>query len=132
MNREQRECHGRGRERLGRYDGDLRSGVQIDAASAFASNGAADDIDDAEHTATFALYLLDRGKRVERFTGLADGDVQRVLLDHRIAITKLRGGLGMRRHTSELFDQVRTNAASDVGRAATENLHAADLQQLAR
>ena len=71
------------RERLGRDDGDLRAGVQIDAAAALARDGAADDVDDAEHASAFALHFLDRGERVEGFARLADGDVERVLLDRR-------------------------------------------------
>ena len=91
-------------------DGDLRPGMQVDAAAAFARDGAADDVDDAEHAAALALDLLHRRERVERLARLADGDVERVLLDHGIAVAELRGRLGVRGNARQLLDQVRADA----------------------
>ena len=132
MNREQRERDGRARERLGRDDGDLGPRVQVDAAAAFARDRAADDVDDPEHAAALALDLLHGGERVERLAGLADGDVQRVVLDHGVAVAKLGRRLRVRRYARELLDELRAHHARDVRRAAAQDLHAPNLEQLAR
>ncbi len=52
---------------------------------------------DAQHAPALALHLLDRRQGVEGLARLADGDIERVLLDHRVAVAELRGRLGMRR-----------------------------------
>ena len=132
MNGEQRKRDSSAGEGLGRHDGDFGSGVQIDAAPAFAGDRAADDIHDAQYAAALALHLLHGRERIERFAGLADRDVQRVLLDHGIAIAKLRSRFGMRRNTGKLFDQMRADASRDIGRSAPENLDPANLEQFAR
>src|SRR5271165_6181583 len=101
--------------------------MNVDTAAAFPCDGAADRVDDAQHSSAFALDLLHRGERVEGFTGLTDGDVERVLLNHRVAVTKLGGRFSMRWDARKLLDQLRTEAPRDVRRAAPENLDAAHL-----
>ena len=80
--------------------------MQIHPAAAFARDRAADDIDDAEHAAALALDFLHGGERIEGFAGLTDCDVQRVLFDHGIAITKLGSRLGVRGNTRQLLDEM--------------------------
>jgi len=125
---EEREGDGRAGEGLGRHDGDLRTGMQVDAASAFPRDRAADHIDDAEHPPTLALDLLHCRQRIERLARLADGDIERIAFDHRVAVTELGSRFGIRRYPRQLFDQMGAEAAGDVGRAAAEDLDAADFQ----
>ena len=97
------ECEQRQRgqhrgERLRRGDRDLGTGVQVDAV-ALARDGRPDDVHERDHAAAAALDLLHGLERVGGLAGLAEGDVQRVALDHRVAIAELGGGLrvaGMR------------------------------------
>ncbi len=85
-----------------------------------------------EHAAALALDLLHRGQRVERLAGLADGDVQRVVLDDGIAVAKLGRRLRVRRYARELLDELRAHQSREVRRAAAQDLHAPNLEQLAR
>ena len=132
MDREQRQRHGAAGEGLGRDDGDLRPGMQIDALAAFARDRAADDVDDAQHAAALALDLLHRRQGVERLARLADGDVERVPLDHGIAVAELRCRLGMAGNARERLDQVRADRAGKIRRAAAQDLHAPHVEQVAR
>ena len=100
--------------------------------AAFARDRAADDVDDAQHAAALALDLLHRRQGVERLARLADGDVERVHLDHGIAVAELRRGLGLAGDARQLLDQVGAHDAGNVGRAAAQDPDAAHVQQLAR
>ena len=55
----------------------------------FARNAAADDIDDAQYPAAPPADFLHRHQRIQRLPGLTDSDVQGVLFNHGIAISKL-------------------------------------------
>src|SRR6516165_11088375 len=132
MDRKQRQRNRRAGEGFGRYDGDLGPGMQVYAASAFARDRAADDVDDAEHAAALALDLLHRRQGVEGLARLADGDIEGVALDDRVAVTEFGGRLGMRRQPRQLLDQMGADSAGDVGRAAAEDLDAADVEKLVR
>ena len=127
--RQQRERDRHVGERLGGGHRDLGAGVQVDAAVARAGDRAADDVDHAQHPAALALQLLHGGERVERLAGLADRDVQRVRVDHRVAVAELRGRLGVGGQPGQLLDQPRAELARVVGRAAAEDLHPADRAQ---
>ena len=78
--------------------------MQVDAAAAFTRDRAADNIDDSEHPPAFAPHFLHGGERVEGLTRLADGNVERVALDDRVAVAELGGRLGMRRQPRQLLD----------------------------
>src|SRR5215468_5669685 len=67
-----------------------------------------------------------------RLTGLADGNVQHLGLDDGIAIAELRRRLRVGGDPRERFDHVRAGDAGVVGRAAAEDLHAPDGEQIAR
>ena len=122
MDGQQREGNGRAGEGLGRHNGDLGTGVQIDAAAAFARDRAADDVDDAEHPPALALDFLHGRQGVEGLARLADGDIERVALDDGIAVAKLRRGLGVRGNARERLDQMRTDRAGKIRRAASQDL----------
>src|SRR5690606_13710860 len=79
-----------------------------------------------------ALDLLYGSERVEGLAGLAHRDIERVRLDHRVAIAELGGGLGARRQARELLDHLRAEQPRDKGGAAAQDLDAAHVQQLAR
>ncbi len=130
MDRQQRHRDGRAGKGLGRHDGDLGTGVQIDAAAALARDRAADDVDDAEHAPALALDFLHRRQGVEGLARLADRDIERVALDDRVAVAEFGGRLGMRRQPRQLLDQMRADRAGDIGRAAAEDLDAADVEKL--
>ena len=104
MDGEERQGDGGAGECLGRHHGDFGTGVQVDAAAAFTRDRAADNIDDSEHPPAFALHFLHGGERVEGLTRLADGNVERVALDDRVAVAELGGRLGMRRQPRQLLD----------------------------
>ena len=106
--------------------------MDVDAAVALARDRAADDVDDAEHAAALALHLVHRRQRVGGLARLADGDVERVRLDDRIAVAELGRRLGVGRHARQRLDQVRAGDAGVVRRAAAEDLDAADVEQVAR
>src|SRR5581483_8813690 len=106
--------------------------MQIDTSAARARDGATYRIDHAQHAAAFAHDFLDGRERVERLAGLAHRDVERIRLDDWVAVSELRGRLGVGRHTGKLLDELCPNTTGDIGRAATENLDAADFQELAR
>ena len=129
---QQREGDGRAGESLGRHDGDFGTGMQVDAASAFSRDRAADDVDDAEHAPALALDFLHRRQGVEGLARLADGDIERVALDDRVAVAEFGGRLGMRRQPGQLLDQMGADEAGDVSRAATEDLDPADVEELVR
>ena len=101
-------------------------GVQVDAAVDLAGDGRADHVDDADHPAALALQLLHRGQGVDGLAGLADRDVERVRLDHRVAVAELGGGLGGGRHPGQVLDQLRAQVTGVAGRAAAEDLHPAE------
>jgi hypothetical protein len=105
--------------------------VQVDATVHLAGDRGADDVDDADHAAALALQLLHSGERVDRLAGLADGDVERVRLDHRVAVAELRRRLGARRDAGEVLDQLGAELTGVAGRAAAEDLDPADLARLA-
>src|SRR5215472_10844958 len=132
MDCEQREGDSCACEGLCRDDCDLGSGVEVDAAAAFAGDRAADDVDDAEYAPALALDLLHRRQGVEGLTRLADGDIERVALDDRVAVAEFGSGFGMRRQARQLLDQVRADSPGNVGRAAAENLDAPDVKKLVR
>ena len=113
------------RERLRRSDRHLGPGVEVDPRAALAGDGAARGVDDAEDPASFALDLLDRGQGVEGLTRLADGDVEGVGLDDRVAVAELRGGLGIGRDAGEALDQLGADEAGVEGGAASEDLDTA-------
>ena len=55
--------------------------------------------------AALPLQLLDGHQRVQRLAGLADRDVERVGVDHRVPVAEFGGGLGVRGHPGQLLDQ---------------------------
>ena len=63
--------------------------MQVDAATAGARDGAAHGIDDPQGVTALAGDLLDRRQSIEGLPGLADGKVERVGLEDRIAMTEL-------------------------------------------
>ena len=115
MDGEQRQRHHGAGEGLGRDDGNFRPGMEVDAATAFAGDRAADRVDHAHDAATLALDLLHGGERVERFSRLTNCDVERVLLDHGIAIAKFGGGFCVCRNASELLDEMCAQRTCDEG-----------------
>ena len=80
--------------------------MNIDTATAFPCDRAADGIDDAKYSPALALDFLHRRERVEGFTRLAHRDIERVLLDNRVAVAKLRGRFGVSGDARELLDQL--------------------------
>src|SRR6185312_15592979 len=109
----------------------LRARVDVDAAVDLPGDRGADDVDDADHPAALALQLLHRGEGVDRLARLAHRDVERVRLDHRVAVAELRGRLRGGGHAGEVFDELRAEVARVARRAAAEDLHALDLAGLA-
>ena len=77
------------RERLGRGDADLRTGVRVDRAFGFARGHAADHVADREAARALALGLAQRRQRVGGLARLRDRDGQRLVVDDRIAIAVL-------------------------------------------
>src|SRR6266545_3407922 len=75
------------------------------------------------HCRAMALQFLDGGQRVVRLAGLADPDVERVGLHHGVAVAELRGRLGRGRDAGQVLDELRTDLARVVRRAAAEHQH---------
>ena len=74
-----------------------------------------------------ALQLLDGSEGVVSLAGLADPDVERVRLHHRVAVAELRGWLGRRRDAGQVLDELRADLARVVGRATAEHQDPAEL-----
>ena len=127
---QQREGGHRGGEGLGGGDGDLRPGVEVDAAAALAGDARAHHVDDAEDGPALAADLLDGPQGVEGLAGLAHRHVDGVRLNDRIAVAELRGRLGVGGDAGDALDELGPGQAGVVGRAAAEDLHAPGAQDL--
>src|SRR6516164_9947068 len=106
--------------------------MQVDAAAAFTRDCAADDVDDAKHSAALAFHFLHRRQGVEGLARLTDRDIERVALNDRVAVAEFGGGLGMRRQPRQLLDQMGTDRAGDIRGATAEDLDASDVEKLVR
>ena len=131
LQREQREGDQAARVRLGRRHRHLWPRVHVDPSVDFPGDAAADHVDDAEHAAAAAAYLLHRHQGVDGLARLADRDVERVALDDGVAIAELPRRLGRGGDAREGLDEVRAGDARVVGRAAAEELDPLHVEQLA-
>ena len=109
-----------------------KAGGQGDDTGARPRDAAADDGDDAEKPATIALYFLNRRQRVVGFAGLAHRDVERVRLDHRVAVAEFRSGFRVAGYAGQLFDATRADKPGDEGGTAAQYADAPVGQQIAR
>ena len=73
-----------------------------------------------------------RLERVGRFAGLADGQHQRLLVEHRVAVAELGGHLDLHRDPGPVFDRLLADQPGVVGRAAGNDEHLVDVAQLLR
>ena len=101
-------------ERFGRGDADLRPGVHVDAAIAFAGDGARHVVANAEGAMAFALALAQGRERIGRLAALRDDEDERVLRQRHVAIAELARELDLRGDVREMLDDV----FADHGRVA--------------
>ena len=70
-------------------DADFRAGVREDGAGGFARDHGAHHVADGQRWGAFGLASRCAAKSVGRLAGLADADGERVLVEDRVAISKL-------------------------------------------
>ena len=100
-------------ERFRRRDADLRAGVHVNAAIAFARDRAGDVVANAEGAIAFAPAFAQRAERVGRLAALADREDEGVARHRRVAVAKLAGVFHFRRNLGELLDQdIRRSCAA--------------------
>ena len=102
------------------------------ALTRLARDGAAHAVDHADDGRTLALQFLHGHQGVDGLAGLADGHVQRVPFDDRVAVAELCRRFGVGRDASELLDGHRAELTGVVRRPAAEDLHPPDRAQLAQ
>ena len=85
------------REGLGRGDGDLGAGVDVDAAVGLARDGRAHDVADAQDVGALALDLAHRVEGVGGLAGLGHCEPEAVALDDGVAVAQLARDVGRRR-----------------------------------
>ena len=127
--REDRDLRG---ERFRRRHADLRPGVHVNAAVAFARDRAGDVVANAEGAITFAPAFAQRAERVRRFAALADGEDQRVPRHRRVAMAKFAGEFHFGRNARELLDQIFADHRGVQRSAASGENDSPDIAQLRR
>ena len=108
-------------ERFRRGDADLRSGVHVNAAVAFARDRAGDVVADAERAKSFALAFAQGAQRVGGLAALADGENERVAAHRRVAMAKLAGVFHFHRNVRELFDEIFARPSRRVMRCRSRS-----------
>ena len=105
--------------------------MKVDSAVAFAGDGRADRVDDAQRHGALFLRLAQGGQRVGRLARLADHDHHRPVLDDRVAVAELAGVLHFRRNPRQVLEQVVAHQPRVPGRPARGQDDPLGLDQLA-
>ncbi len=126
---EHEDGHLRG-ERFRRGDPDLRTRVHVNAAVAFARDGARDVVANAEGAIPLAPAFPHRAEGVGGFAALADREDYGVARHRGIAMAKLAREFHFRRNPRELLEDVFADHGRMQRRAAAGQDDAADIAQL--
>ena len=116
-------------ECLGASHTDFWAGVQVNATVACTCNRRTHAVTDGERGCALLLRFLQSGKRVCRFTGLADGEHERTRLDNRVSVAEFRSVFDFDRNASQVFNHVFTHHAGVVACAASRNDDAVDVAE---
>ncbi len=120
------------RERFGGRDADLGSGVHVNAAIAFARDGAGDVIANSERAMSFAPALAQCAERIGGFAALADREDERVVRHWRIAMAKLARVFDFDWNVGQMLDEIFADHAGVQRGAATGKHDSTDVAQLLR
>ena len=116
-------------ECLGAGHTDFRTGVQVNATVACASDCRTNAVTDGECCCAFLLGFAESGERVCGFTRLADGNDERTRLDNRVSVAEFRSVFDFDRDAGQVFDHVFTDHASIVACAAGRDDDAVDVTE---
>ncbi len=117
-NREHVEIDQRCGEGLGRCHADLRSGLHRNEPVGKPHGLRADRIHDGPQDGALAARFLHGREGVDRFSGLADGEHDRVLIDDGVAVAELRCDLHLDGNARDALDQNAAHHARVRGGAA--------------
>lgn len=116
-------------ESLGAGHADFRTGVQVDATVACASDRRTDTVTDGECGCAFLLGFAESGERICSFAGLADGNDESSRLDNRVSVAEFRSVFDFDRDASQVFNHVFTDHACIVACAAGGDDDAVDVTE---
>ena len=119
-------------ERLGAGDADFGAGVKIDAAVGLAGDAAADHVAQGQRRMSLALRFAQGGQGVGGFARLRDGQHDRVAVDGRIAIAKLRGVFHFDRNAGEFLEEIFADQGGVIAGAARRQDEAIGTAELLR
>ena len=108
-----------GGEGFGCGHADLGPGMHVDAAIAFAGDGAGHIVADAEGAVSLALALPERRKGVGGLAALTEDKDERVLGHRKVAVAELAGVFALGRDLGKVFDQVLSHHGGVHGGAAS-------------
>src|SRR5262249_12949692 len=97
---------------------DLRAGVHINAAIAFARDRAGDVVTNPQRAVAFALTFAQRSQGVSGFTALAERENERVLGRRGIAMAILAGKIDIHRNVRQLLNGVFADSSGVQGGSA--------------
>ena len=127
---EEREGEALRRERLRRGDADLAAAARVERAVGLARELRSHLVADRERERAALARDALRGDRVGRLARLRDGDRERALVDHGIAVAELGGVLDVDGEPGPLLDQQAADHAGMAGGAAGRDRDAVDREQL--
>src|SRR4029453_10635911 len=119
-------------KRFGGRHANLRPGVHVNAAVAFARDRARDVVAYSEGTKTFAPALAQRAERVRGFAALTDGEDQRLRRHRCVAMTKFAGVIYFGWDASHSLNQIFTDSCGVQRGAASGENDSTDIAQLRR
>jgi hypothetical protein len=117
------------RERLGRGDRDLGTGMGVDHGIRLARNGGALGVAHGERACAALACVLHGHERVHGLARLADRDDERVGADHRVAVAELVRELDVDSDARPLLDRVLADERGVRRGAAGRDDHAVDADE---
>ena len=117
-------------ECLGGSHTDFRSHMDVGASVGGSWDGRSDGVADTEDKSPPFLCELHSGERVSRLSRLGDGDDHVAVVDHRVAISELRGILHFHWNLAEILNELFSNKSGMPARSACHNDEAPGIDKL--